>query len=85
MRYIRVSPVNSFFYDFVETPNGQYTAIKFWHDLSSLNGATHNGIKIFVSYDTNCDVTSEPGIFVAAITEADSLELGVSALVGNEG
>ena len=81
MHYIRISPIDTYFYNFTETPNGQYTAIKFWHDLSSLNGASHNNVKIFVSHDTNHDVISEPVMFAASLTESDSLNEAIPKLV----
>ena len=83
MRYIRISPIDAFFYDFMETPNGQYTAVKFWHDLSSLNGTIHNNLKLFVTHETSHDVISEPEMFIAAITEAKTLNEAVPILVND--
>lgn len=85
MRYIRISPIDTFFYDFIETPNGQYTAVKFWHDLSSLNDTIHNNLKIFVTHDTSHDVISEPEMFIVAIIEAKTLNEAVPTLVNDIG
>lgn len=81
MKYIRICRVHAIRYEFIPTPSGQYTAVKFWNDLESLDGCIIDNTKLFITHDKSREVYSEPIIYIVAVVEASNKSDAIDALV----